>query len=113
MESIEERAEARVRSAIDWMETHGKRICLLTTLDHFGPEFSPHERLPELERAAARFGLHLHYAGSEAKTIMGDEPMYYVLLSEEATLTEDEIRDMLPGFHPIHHWHHGEFRAAA
>ena len=113
MDTLEDRADAAVRSAVDWMRTHDKCACLLGTMDHFGAEFSPHGRMPDVEDAAHRHGMHIVYADSEAKTIMGEEPVYYVLLTEKESLTEDEIDDLLPGFHPVHHWHEGMFRAAA
>ena len=113
METLDDRAEAAVRSGLDWMRAHEKDVCLLGTMDHFGAEFSPHGRMPEIEDAAHRFGLHIVYADAEAKSIMGEEPIYYVLLSKEDSLTEDEIELLLPGFHPVHHWHEGLYRAAA
>lgn len=111
MEHIEGHAEERIRDAMDWMARHRRGTYLLTTLDHHDAEFAPHERLPECERSAARHGMHLVYAGAEAKTIEGDEPYWYVLLSDRECLTEAEVRAVIPGFQPVHHWHHGQFHA--
>ena len=97
-----ELVERRVCQAMRFMNEYNEEVNLLGTLEHFGPDYSPHELLPNYEEVARNHGAKLFYAGAEIRTLGIDEPFYYVLVSKKDQLTIEDVRSTIPGFEPIH-----------
>ena len=105
--------DVHMDQATQFMKAYDKDTCLLGTLYHEEPEWTPHEAVPNYELAAERLGMHLIYVGSEVHTYASNEPFYYVFLSKKDRLTLTEIQRLIPGFEPFHHQDWASMRKAA
>src|ERR1051325_6006573 len=94
--------DAHFNQAKQFMRAYEKETCLLGTLMHHEPEWMPHEVIANYEAAAERAGMHLIYVSSEVHTYDSNEPLYYVFLSQKESLPLHEIKQLLPGYEPVH-----------
>ena len=106
-------ADLRVSRAVRFMKQFGEEVDLLGTMMQLGPDYAAHDRLPNYEEAARKYGMHLFYLGAEVSSYFSNEPLYFVFLSTREELTIEDIRKALPGFEPIHYRDEAPVPAAA
>lgn len=91
---------SRVDEAMEHMQYKGRHSHVIQShpVGSLPPGWTSPRMHPELHKAAAKRGLHVHYLDVNRGDGQTNQAVVYVVLSKKPTFTVDELREMMPHY---------------